>query len=103
VSAARSAVALPVALLLENGTDAWGRLNALTAHGADLSTLSRLESRQALALSFELAGERFKELTAVVEDARTDADGYCDAKLRFTDEVDRRRLARVLLDVLSRG
>jgi hypothetical protein len=103
VSVARSAVALPVALALADGSDAWGRLNALTAHGADLSTLNPLARHQALALSFELAGERFKELTAVVEDARTDADGYCDAKLRFTDEVERRRLARVLLDVLSRG
>lgn len=82
--------------------ESWGSLEALTPSGARLSTLARLERGQEVALSFELAGEPFAELRARVTGASVDADGFCEAELDFLDILARRRLARLLLDVLSR-
>lgn len=98
----RSALALPVALRREGG-EAWGHLVSVTAGGARLVTLTELSRGEGLWASFELAGERFKDLAAVVDDARPDAEGYCAADLRWTDPVERRRLAKALLDALARG
>lgn len=83
--------------------DAWGRLTRLTAGGAELSTAVRLAKAEALLLSFELDGEDFADVRARVEHAQDDADGRRLAELRFVDEVQRRRLAKVLTDVLSRS
>jgi hypothetical protein len=49
-----------------------------------------------------LVGERFDEVRARVSHAEDDADGHRLAELRFLDEVQRRRLAKALTDVLSR-
>lgn len=98
----RSAVALPVALKSSQREEAWGRLASVSAGGAELTTLSTLHRGDAVLLSFEMASERFRDLPAYVEASEIDADGYCSAELRWTDEVERRRLARTLLDVLSR-
>jgi hypothetical protein len=100
---ARSAVALPAAIKSTRREDAWGRLAALSASGAMLTTLSAPSRGEALLLSFELAGEKFRDIPAYVEASEIDADGYHSAELRWTDEVERRRLARLLLDVLSRA
>ncbi len=82
--------------------DAWGRLLKLTAGGAELSTAAKLAKGENLLLHFELAGERLK-ISARVHDAYDDDDGHRVAELRWTDMVERRRLARVLVEVLSRA
>lgn len=102
---ARSATRLPVLIRFapEAGRqDAWGRLEELTASSARLSTASALTRGERVLLSFQLASESFKNLPGEVLHEEGDADGYRIAELRFTDEVVKRRLARALLDVLSR-
>lgn len=83
--------------------DSWGRLLSLTAGGASLSTAAPLVRGEGLSLSFELGGERFRGVAARVSHVETDADGHTLAELRFHDELERRRLAKTLLDVLSRS
>lgn len=83
--------------------DAWGRLLSLTAGGATLSTAAALARGEEVLLAFELGVERFAGIPARVSHVEPDADGHVVAELRFTDELERRRLSRVLLDVLSRG
>lgn len=83
--------------------DAWGRLLKLTSGGAELSTAARLLKSETVLLAFELGGERFEAVRARVEHAEDDADGHRLAELKFLDEVQRRALARVLTDVLSRS
>ena len=80
----------------------WGRLVELSASTAVLSTgvpLSRLET---VLLSFEVGGERFESLPGRVVFEEIDQDGYTRAELSFSDEMQKRRLARALLDLLSR-
>jgi hypothetical protein len=101
----RSAAMLPVLLRFAPAAarlDGWGRLVRLTSGGAELSTATRLVVGEDLLLSFELAGDRFEEIRARVAHAEDDADGHRLAELRFTDEVQRRRLARALTDLLAR-
>ena len=101
----RLPVALPALIAFEQAAareDSWGRFSALSAHGATVLSLSRMSPRDRLYLSFELAGERVSQATAIVERAFLDADGYWAAELRWLDEGDRRRLARSLSDLLSR-
>ena len=93
---------IPVALALGDREVSWGRLLSLSARAAALSTQSALSRGEIVFLSFELSGERFKEIPARVEDSAVDLDGYTQAELVFTDEVERRRLAKTLLDLLSR-
>lgn len=103
---ASSAVRLPVLVAFPEPAgraDGWGRFLELSAAGAKLSTLTRLSPRERVLLSFELAGERFRELAAEVTAASLDADGYCAAEVLFPDEVERRRLAKALLDLLTRS
>lgn len=82
--------------------DAWGRLLKITAGGAELSTGARLAKGEALHVQFELGGERLL-IAARVNRADDDADGHRAAELRWSDMVERRRLARVLIDMLSRA
>ncbi len=82
--------------------DGWGRLEELTASSARLSTASALARGEKVFLSFQLDAESFKSLPAEVLYEEGDDDGYRSAELRFTDEVAKRRLARALIDVLSR-
>ncbi len=82
--------------------DGWGRLTELTATSAGVSTMTKISRREKIFLSFELAGERFRDLPAEVLWVETDADGYNAAELRFLDQVESRRLSTVLLDALSR-
>ncbi|HXT00712.1 MAG TPA: hypothetical protein VN915_08570 [Elusimicrobiota bacterium] len=101
----KAAAFLPVLLTFEPAAarqDGWGRLVKLTSGGAELSTATRLVAGESLFLSFELAGDRFEGLLARVAHAEDDADGHRLAELRFADELDRRRLAQALTDVLSR-
>lgn len=101
-----SAVRLPVLIGFPEASgraEGWGRFSELSGSSAALSTLTRLSSRERVHLSFELAGERFESLAADVVVASLDADGYCVAEVSFRDEVQRRRLAKALLDVLSRS
>jgi len=102
---ARSATLVPALIRFPGELardDGWGRLLELSASAAVLSTQTPLQSQEKLSLSFEVYGERFKDLPAVVEHAEKDDDGFCRAELRFKDEVEKRRLARVLADLLSR-
>jgi hypothetical protein len=82
--------------------DSWGRLLKLTAGGAELSTAARLEKGETVIVRFELGGERLA-LSARVHHVRDDDDGARLAELRWSDMVERRRLARALLDTLSRA
>jgi hypothetical protein len=82
--------------------DGWGRLVRLTSGGAELATSTRLVIGEVVLLSFELAGDRFEEVRARVVHAEDDADGHRLAELTFTDEVQRRKLAKALTDVLAR-
>ena len=82
--------------------DGGGRLMKITAGGAELSTAASLVKGEDVSLHFELAGERLR-LAARVHHAENDDDGHCLAELRWTDMVERRLLARVLIDVLARA
>jgi hypothetical protein len=101
----RSAAMLPVLLRFAPAAarlDGWGRLVTLTSGGAELSTATRLVVGEELLLTFELGMDRFQEIRARVAHAEDDSEGHRLAELRFTDEVQRRRLAQALTDVLSR-
>jgi hypothetical protein len=102
---ARAPSLIPALIRFPGGAarqDAWGRLLDLSAGGAVLSTAAPLQVGEGLTLSFELGGEDFRAMTARVYHVEPDVDGQPLADLRFTDELDRRRLSKLLLDVLSR-
>lgn len=82
--------------------DAWGRLLELTPAGAILCTAAPLAPGEELFLSFGLGDEELRGVSARAAHVERDADGQLLIELRFTDELERRRLSRVLLDVLSR-
>jgi hypothetical protein len=82
--------------------DSWGRLLKLTAGGAELSTAARLNKGEDCLVSFELGGEKLL-IRARVHHAGSDDDGQCVAELKWNDMVERRRLARALLDVLAKS
>ncbi len=100
-----SPAAVPALLRFAPGLgrlDGWGRLQELSSSFAVVSTLTVLARRERVLLSFEVAGERYREVGAEVVWVQSDSDGFCVAELRFVDEVEKRRLARTLLEVLSR-
>lgn len=76
--------------------ESWGRFLELRAAGGRLLTRSRVDPRATLRLSFELMGERFRDVEAHVARAREDADGYHVCELRFAAEEPRVGLGRVL-------
>lgn len=82
--------------------DSWGRLLKITVGGAELSTAAKLVKGENLLVKFELGGERLL-IRARVHHAYDDDDGARVAELRWNDMVERRRLARVLLDVLAKS
>lgn len=82
--------------------DSWGRLLKVTAGGARLVTGSRLSKGETVLVGFELGGESLL-IPGRVHDAFPDDDGQTAAELRWSDLVERKRLARVLLDVLARS
>lgn len=101
----RAASLLPVLLRFGPESarlDGWGRLVTLTSGGAELSTATRLVVGEAVLLFFELAGDRFEGVRARVAHAEDDSEGHRLAELRFIDEVERRRLAKALTDILAR-
>ncbi|MBI5883524.1 MAG: PilZ domain-containing protein [Elusimicrobia bacterium] len=81
--------------------DCWGMLDALAPGGAMLSTRFKVERGERLFLTMRLGEEEFSRIAALAAAVRTDRDGYRLAELRFTDEVQKRRLAKVLLDLLA--
>ncbi len=100
----RAAFLVPVLLRFPGASarqDAWGRLVKVTAGGAVLSTGARLAKAEVVRLDFELGGERLS-VPARVHHAGADDDGQCLAELVWNDEVERRRLARALVEVLSK-
>lgn len=101
---ARSAVLMAVALRYPSGRlEGWGRILELTAAGAVIETGDALARGEEVCLSFELFGERFVDFAAEISYAESRAGGTCRAELSWRDEIERRRLARVLLDLLSRA
>lgn len=82
--------------------DSWGRLLKITAGGAELSTASPLAIKESVLVQFELGGERLC-IRASVHHASDDQDGGHVIALRWDDLVERRRLARVLLNVLAQS
>ena len=82
--------------------DGWGRLLELTAGGARLSTSSTLAKGESVHVVFELGGDKLSIL-ARVHHAGQDDDGQCLADLSWSDMVERRRLARALLQVLAKS
>ncbi|MBI5239769.1 MAG: hypothetical protein HY926_04795 [Elusimicrobia bacterium] len=102
---ARSSVHTPVLLRFPGEVareDGWGRLLELCASSAKLSTQTPLDRGEQVRLAFEVNGERFADLRARVESVDRDEDGFLAADLSFQDEVEKRRLARSLADLLSR-
>lgn len=103
---ARAPALVPTLLRFPSGAarrDSWGRLLELSPAMASLSTPFELDKGDGVSLSFELGGETFAEVGAVVSYVERDADGQLLAELRFTDELARRRLSLVLLDILARS
>jgi hypothetical protein len=101
----RAAAYVPVLLRFEPASarqDSWGRLTRLTSGGAELSTATRLVRDEGVLLSFELGGVAFDAIRARVAHAEDDADGHRLAELTFRDEVQKRALAKALIDVLAR-
>lgn len=82
--------------------DGWGRLLKITAGGAELSTAAPLWRGDLLSAQFELGGERLR-VSARVGSVAKDDDGQTWAELRWADMVERRRLARVLVELLARA
>lgn len=83
--------------------DAWGRLLELTPARAQLVTAAPLARGEALSVAFELGGEELRDLGAELVHVEPDADGHRLAELRWTDELQRRRLSLALLDALARS
>ena len=81
--------------------DSWGRLLKITAGGGELSTAARLAKGEIVLVQFELGGERLL-IAARVHHAYDD-DGQRVAELRWNNMMERRRLARLLLDVLAKS
>lgn len=82
--------------------EAWGWLSELAASGARLLSAAELRRNEKVLLGFDLAGEPFANVECRVRWAERDVDGYWDAELDFRDEFVRRRLARRLLELLTR-
>lgn len=82
--------------------DSWGRFTELAACDARLSTRAELKTHDVVHLSFEVGGEYFVRVPARVAYVESGPFGYAEAELRFTDEAQKRRLAKTLLDLLSR-
>lgn len=82
--------------------DSWGRLLKITAGGAQLSTAAPLAKGETVQVLFELGGEKLR-IPARVTHASRDDDGQPLADLTWSDMVERRRLARVLLEVLAKS
>ena len=83
--------------------EGWGRFEDLAATGGRVLTRFRLEGGDVFTATFTLFGETFSETPARVSRAWIDADGYFAAEVRFTDEVVRRALSRVLHSLLARS
>lgn len=82
--------------------DSWGRFLELSATTARFCSQAPLRPRDMVWLSFELAGEPCDALRARVDRAEKDEDGYWLAELTWDDELQKRRLARLLIDTVSR-
>lgn len=97
--------AIPVLIAFPDGArdEGWGRFTDLSASRARLVTRTWAKKGEGLLLAFELGGEGFREAPCVAERSARDADGYYVHDLKFTDEVLKRRLARALLDLMSRA
>lgn len=94
---------VPVLLRAPDKPDAWGRLLSLTPSSASLETRLPLKAKDFVCLGFELAGEDFQDVEALVLHRWTDQDGYTIAQLELRDRSARARLARLLADLLSRA
>jgi hypothetical protein len=82
--------------------DSWGRLLKLTAGGAVVSTLSPLAKGEVVGVTFEVGADRITA-SGVVDSARRDDDGGWVGELRWRDMVERRRIARALVELLARA
>jgi len=102
----RSSVFLPVLLRFPDPLareDGWGRFVELAASAAVVCSQAPMKTGEKVLLCFEVHGESFRDLRASVEHSVSDDDGFCRAEVRFADEVEKRRLARVLTDVIARS
>ncbi|MBI4678379.1 MAG: hypothetical protein HY748_12435 [Elusimicrobia bacterium] len=102
--ARRSSASVPVVVSFAETSakkDCWGRLLALAPSGARLSTRFRVERGERVFLSLRIADEEFQGIAALATRVDKDREGYALAELKFTDELQKRRLAKVLLDILS--
>ena len=103
---AKSSSLIAVVISFSEGSvqeSGWGRFLELAGTGARLTTRSELKRHETVFLTFEAAGEKFKGLPALVTHAEIDGEGSVLAEICFTDEVEKRRLSKTLLDALSRG
>lgn len=79
---------------------AWGRLTAIDARAVELETRVRLEAREDVYLSFDVAGRNFSRLAVRVERASRDEDGYWGARMPFSDVEVRSDLARFFRELI---
>jgi hypothetical protein len=101
----KTAARIPVLIRFDGAaarSDGWGHLDELSAIGGRLETQSELKENELIEVSFQVAGEKCDAWPARVRRAEWDRDGFWQAEVRFTDETRKRRLAKVLLDALSR-
>lgn len=82
--------------------DAWGRLVELSASSACLETDCVIARHERVLLTFTLGGEAYRDLPATVSWVERQSDGWRSAELDFSDEVEKRRLARALAEALAR-
>lgn len=81
--------------------DCWGKLTELAPSGAKLSTRFVVERGARLFVSLRLGHEDFERIAASVAKVAVDREGYRVADLSFTDAIQKRRLAKALLDILA--
>jgi len=79
----------------------WGRLLSLSPDGATLVSHAPVPDGALLLLQFEIFGDAFHGVEALVTGVETDADGYAKASLQFRKTADRVAIGRAVRRVVA--
>jgi len=95
-----------IPVLIQFGDDptrveTWGRLLSLAPEGARLICRAPLVDGALLLLEFEVFGDPFNRIEAIVSGAKLDPDGYTTATLGFQKTDDRVAVGRVVRRIVS--
>lgn len=74
----------------------WGRLTALSPQEAEFLSQFEVPEGRELSLSFDLGGAGFAAVTARIDKALRDRDGYFNYRLVFSDPAQRELLRQAL-------